>query len=449
MNKAEEWAVEQWGGADLGDERRTQRAVLLGTALAANPGGGLPKQTDQWGDLKAAYRLLSNDAVSHEALQKEHRAQVRQLALAQDRVLFIQDTTELDYTKHNAVEGLGPIGDHVGKGLLAHSCLAVTPKGVVLGLAYQQVWARQECAFKPAESRGERARRENKESAVWGKTLTGIGQAAMGAQWVSVGDRGSDIFAYWRQAHESGWHCLLRVFVERRIEPCGPTDHLLAHARQLAPMAQGELTLRARPGQAARVASLQIAWSAIRVRAPRNDPGSAKATALDASVIRVWEQDVGGLEWVLLATWPVHSAQDAWQCVSEYRLRWTIEEYHKCLKTGCRIESAQLKSADGLKALLGFHGVIAAHLLQMSKNADDAPDALAMESFMPEAVEVMAKRTGLPCNEMTVARFRLELAKLGGFIGRKSDGKPGWQTMWRGWQELMLMTIGYMIGKSG
>lgn len=166
-------------------------------------------------------------------------------------------------------------------------------------------------------------------------------------------------------------------------------------------------------------------------------------------MIRVWEQEDDGLEWVLLATWPVRSAQDAWQCVGEYRLRWTIEEYHKCLKTGCRIESAQLKSADGLKALLGFHGVIAARLLQMSKNADDAPDALAIDSFMPEAVEVMAKRSGLPCHEMTVARFRLELAKLDGFIGRKSDGKPGWQTLWRGWRELMLMTMGYMLGKCG
>jgi hypothetical protein len=34
------------------------------------------------------------------------------------------------------------------------------------------------------------------------------------------------------------------------------------------------------------------------------------------------------------------------------------------------------------------------------------------------------------------------VARLGGFIGRKSDGMPGWQTIWRGWQRLMWMSEG-------
>ena len=28
------------------------------------------------------------------------------------------------------------------------------------------------------------------------------------------------------------------------------------------------------------------------------------------------------------------------------------------------------------------------------------------------------------------------VARLGGFLARKSDGEPGWQTLWEGWQQL-------------
>ena len=43
---------------------------------------------------------------------------------------------------------------------------------------------------------------------------------------------------------------------------------------------------------------------------------------------------------------------------------------------------------------------------------------------------------------MTIGEFYRELAKLGGFLGRKSDGEPGWITIWRGWQKLYLLVRG-------
>ncbi len=38
-----------------------------------------------------------------------------------------------------------------------------------------------------------------------------------GIVWVSVGDRGSDIFSYIRRAKSDKWHCLLRVTQNRVI----------------------------------------------------------------------------------------------------------------------------------------------------------------------------------------------------------------------------------------
>ena len=42
----------------------------------------------------------------------------------------------------------------------------------------------------------------------------------------------------------------------------------------------------------------------------------------------------------------------------------------------------------------------------------------------------------------TVRGFWRSLARLGGFIGRKSDGEPGWQTIWGGYMRLQDMLLG-------
>src|SRR5579864_6737305 len=141
------WARAQWAGAALGDRRRSARAVRLGAALAAHPAASWPTQTEQWGDLKAAYRLLNEPDVTHAALSQPHWEQPRAAAAGPAPVLFIQDTTELDYTAHRQTQGLGHIGDGRGRGFEVQSCLAVQPAD---------------------ESRAARWARE-RESAVWGQ----------------------------------------------------------------------------------------------------------------------------------------------------------------------------------------------------------------------------------------------------------------------------------------
>ena len=53
-----EWARAEFGGCDLGDRRRVQRAVKYAEQAVADPDGSTPEQTESWGDCKAAYRLF-------------------------------------------------------------------------------------------------------------------------------------------------------------------------------------------------------------------------------------------------------------------------------------------------------------------------------------------------------------------------------------------------------
>ena len=129
---------------------------------------------------------------------------------------------------------------------------------------------------------------------------------------------------------------------------------------------------------------------------------------------------------------------DAWAVIGYYELRWLVEEYHKALKTGCRTEKRQLKAAGRLEAFVGLASVVAVRLLQLKSLARTNPEVPA-QRVVPRVWLQMLKlaRKGLNrVHDLTVGQFYREVAKLGGFLGRKSDGQPGWITIWRGWEKL-------------
>ena len=124
--------------------------------------------------------------------------------------------------------------------------------------------------------------------------------------------------------------------------------------------------------------------------------------------------------------------------ITYYELRWLIEEYHKALKTGCRTESRQLKTAGRLEAFVGLTSVVAIRLLQLKSLARTKPEVPA-QRVVPSVWLKMLKlaRKNLDrVHDLTVGQFYREIAKLGGFLGRKGDGEPGWITIWRGWEKL-------------
>lgn len=385
-----QWAEQQWGQAELGDARRTQRAVAVGAALAANPAASLPEQMLNWGELKAAYRLLAEADVSHAALSQPHWEKTQKQAVSSNAavILFVQDTSELDYSRQKQTKGLGHIGDSKGRGLMLHSCLAVIPtpgNAEILGLAMQRVWRRREIR-KGTETRTQRATRRS-ESDLWAEVVEAIGTAPTpepSQRWVSIGDRGSDVFSYLRRSRSMNWHCLFRVCQDRVIlEADGSTGRLMQRARATRAMAQTTLMLRGRDGRPGQTVALQVAWFPVQIVPPvrgtqRHEPPQS------GWCIRVWEaaDHPQALEWVLFSTVAVTDAADALIQVEWYAMRWTIEEYHKCLKTGCAMEQRQLTTADGLERLLGFLAIVSLRLLQLRTLARTDP-TLPIEQAVP------------------------------------------------------------------
>lgn len=434
------WAEEQWGRVCLGDRRRTRRAVQVGAAMAQRAGQSLPEQMECWPALKGSYRLFARPEATHECLSAPHRHATRQASEAVGGVvLFIQDTTQLDFSHHPTTQGLGRIGRGHQHGLLVHTTLAVStavPGGRLLGMADQGVW-RREGTGKRHQPRAERLARP-KESDVWSEAVERIGPAPAGACWVSVGDRESDIFAHLRRARALGWHCVVRARHNRTLADGEPA--LLERIRAEPGRTERRVHLSARAGgRPERQHCLRVCWMTAHLRSPAHQPAGP---GIDVWVVRAWNESV---EWIVLSTVPVTDDAQANRVLDWYTARWQIEEYHKALKTGCRIEALELSTADRLEAALGLMAIVAVRLLQLREQARRTPDDPAAGCIDPLWLALIAARFSLDPGSLSVRQFWHAVARLGGFLARKGDGEPGWLTLWRGFLRLqdMAWAAGY------
>ena len=466
---ATQWAQQTFGAVHVGDQRRTKRAVTMATAIAREPAASLPMQMASQADLHAAYRFLQTPDITYEQLLQPHVQQTREEARQTERVLLIQDTTEVDYQQHPTTTGLGPIGNGSHHGFLLQSVLAVQPEGgQVLGLAHQEPFLRQPAP--KGETKRERQQRQ-RESQVWERSVQAIGVPPSGVQWIHVGDRYSDMFPFLSLCREMQCDFVVRAAQDRcvdvRIEQADaplpkrshhrrgeqpnvkPTaGHLFDVVETWAAMGEQDLNLPASKQRKARVAHVKLSYGSLRLWPPET-AASADLRPMVVWVIRVWEpepaQDVEPLEWVLLTSLPIQSIEQAWERVDWYRARWIVEDYHQGLKTGCRVEQRQLQSYEGLRRLLGLLAPTAVRLLQLRASARQSPMLPASQTLPAEVVQVVAAKAEVPVAQLTTQECWHTIARFGGYLGRKGDGPPGWKTLWRGWLYIQALLEGVQL----
>jgi len=448
----DQWAQLEFSMAELGDRRRTQRLVKVAQALAQCPQGVLPQSFDQWRELKGAYRLFSNPGVSYEKIIEPHWEHTRQECRAPGEYLMIEDRSELDYSSHRATQGLGRIGNDRGRGLMLHTTLAArvegwqldqTPEVSLIGLLDQQCWARKGTSKRAQKERWRQRMSRERESQYWGRVIKQLGPPACQTRWIYVADRESDIYEVFEDTQDQGWDCVVRAQFSRAL-----TDHdqkLFETVAQSSCLGCYELEIRNKENGGKRVAQIEVRSTQVTLRGvwrPGGNRPDRTLNVVEAREINAPDK-VEPVLWVLLTNLPCRTFVEARRIIAFYARRWLIEEYHKALKSGVNVEDSQLESADRLKALLGVLAVVAVRLLQAKLLARTHPDEkVPVESIGPEALEILSAKFEKPPGGWTNASLLIAIARLGGFIGRRSDGLPGWQTIWRGWQRLMTMVEG-------
>lgn len=463
-----------FGNLDLGDVRRTERLVRAADDMCRHPGGTLPDKLNRPADLRAFYRLMNRPEVTHRAVMSGHTQDTRAriAALTSGVVLCLHDATELDYTSKKSLWAqLSQIGQGTHRGYVCQNSLAVhlsrataqteAPENVseTLGLVSQIL--HQRAQVPKGETAKQKRERKNRESRLWVEAAKASGPAPEGVLCVDVSDSLSDTFEYMSFEVTHHRHFLLRARENRRLaQAVAGKRHLFQALGQLPSAGQRDVTVHEAPphkhgkkhskGRRGRKTKVEVAFAPVRLAPPGKKSGEYENVPLELWAIRVWERDTpaneDALEWVLLTNCPVHNLADACERIGWYERRWIIEEYHKGMKTGCGIESLQFEKIERLEPTIAVISAVATTLLRLrdaarAANAETRPATEVVDAAYVRVLVGHYRERLKP--HPSVKAFFMHVARLGGHQNRKSDGLPGWITLWRGWMKLQAMVDGY------
>jgi len=447
------WSAAQFSDCILGDARRNQRLMKLATQMAARPDGSTPDQTETWADCKAAYRLFDEEDVTFAEIVAPHCGQTRTAGQPGSVKLLISDTTELDFGRHRKATGLGPTGNGGGLGFFLHSSLMIdVAANQIDGLAGQVVFYRK-AKPKTKAHKNSRRRSSDRESVIWGKLIDDIGPPTNGMKWIHVCDRGADDFEVFCRALRQRCSFVIRAArLNRKV--LGDAQKKLPLAQFLDRLpAQATSTVVVRPSHnlPGRTANVEIRFGEVLMPVPTvKSPWIREYAPREPLLLWIVElrepsppKGVTPLRWVLYSSDVVNTVAEAQTVISYYERRPTIEDYHKALKTGCHVENRQYATAARLERVTAVQSILAVRLLQLKTAARETPDRPAHEVAPARWVAVLKRvRRKADSHAMTIREFIRDLAGLGGHLGRKSDGQPGWITLWRGLEKLLLILRG-------
>lgn len=441
----QDWAEEEFGRADFGDYRLTKRLVTLAKDMYARPQAHIPQACRTKARAKAAYRFFAHPHTTMDNILNPHYQATVRRAAAEPLVFAVQDTTDLNYSAHPATRNLGPIGSTATfpVGLMVHDTMVFNQAGTPLGLLDVQCWARDPEDFGKKKRR-HRVPIEEKESYKWIKGFQKVAQAQKqcpGTTFVSVSDRESDIYELFERAlsDSSGPKLLVRSQHNRKL--VNDSAHIWDKVA-MRPLA-GEMLVRTPRTEKhpSRDALLEIRFARVTLKPPDEKTHKPELTVW-AVHARETQAPIDGdpIDWKLITTYETESTEQAIERVKWYSGRWGIEVFHKTLKSGCRIEERQLGAAERLESCLSVDMVVAwriFHLAKLGREVPNVPCSVFFEEHEWKALLAYSNKDPLPPDQPPTLREALHMtAKLGGFLGRKSDGEPGTKSLWLGLQRL-------------
>jgi hypothetical protein len=410
--EGERWAEQEFGACELGHKDRTDRLVKIVTAEAAHPGASHTEAAG--GDAhqaKACYRFLRNKAPQMNVanLLQAHRTQTLRRCKAYRTVLVVQDTCELNYSSRPRCKGLGQTKANQTsartRSLNLHSSLALDAEGgLPLGVVRLHGYAPE-----PATGKDPQRPIEEKESFRWINAYQDANDIAAllpGTRVISVTDREGDFFELFdrprRQPAGPRAHLLVRAMHDRKLEGvdtklfAGLAATPLAGTAKIAVPRQrehlGKPSAPGRPGLPAREAEVELRYKEILLPAPAT-PALRERPPVRLWAVHVQEKnpppDATAVHWVLLTTMPVASRKQALKCIGWYCRRWRIEEWHRVMKSGCKILEHQNRDAATLLRAIALDAVIAWRIMLLGLLGREAPGLPAELLFDPCECQVL------------------------------------------------------------
>lgn len=469
----EHWAENEFGGALLGDARLSKRLVSVAKEKAQVPNRTFSGVANgEWPKVKGYYRMIDqpeDSAVSMANILAPHRERTVRRMMGQRTVLCIQDGSDLNYTNLAKCSGLGELGSNQtgakSRGLYLHSTLAVAPNGLPLGVVHAQCIAPESKAAEEKRS-AHAIPIEEKKTFVWlehHRDLVALSAKLPQTRLVHVCDREADFFELFDEQRRN--RCVellvrakhnrntseepLKLFETARQAPVASRVQINIPRQSARPKKSKQKARSARPG---RLADLAVRFLRIQLR-PAHYLGDKEP--IDLWLVHAVEEnppaDTKAVEWFLLTTIEITSAAEAEQCLRWYVLRWRIEDWHRVLKSGCRIEDLAHATAERLRRAIAINLVIAWRIMLMTLLGRETPELPAEVLFSDIELRTMqayAKKKRLKPPMLLGDAVRI-VAKIGGYLGRKNDPPPGHQILWQGYTALQFMCMGLALLEDG
>ena len=473
---AEEWIEQEFGAVELGDKRLRDRLMKIIGDRSRHPTTSYLQACE--GDrsaLKGFYAFVDNtrETVSPEAMLSAHRERTIGRMMSHNLVLVVQDTTDLNYSSRPHTEGLGLIGTNQtgakSLGLKLHTSLALSEEGLPLGVVKSVAYAPEE--KEPGQKAAAVDRPiEEKKSFRWiegYRDCVAISKRIPDTRILAVMDREADLFELFAEAAPTRQRVglLVRAKYNRRLEGCERklfddlrADEDTVQVEVAIPRQRWKKAKSGKPGhegKRARTAILTLAFKKVLIPPTRKSLQSRDSVSLWAVYAREEQPPPGAtpIKWFLLTTEEVETVDDAVRMLKLYSLRWRIEEWHRILKSGCRVQDHQHTTAERLKRVIAMDAVLAWRIQLVTllrREAPDLPCTVFFDEWEAEVLEVVEekRRKGKLERPLTLAEATTMVARLGGYLARPSDPPPGPIVLWRGFIRLDGMVVGYRLGRS-
>jgi hypothetical protein len=459
------WVVDEMKTVKLGDKCLNARLKEVLSHLAARPTASIPAACGGRAEMVAAYRFCENENTNFDNILQPHIDATRQRMTVQPVVLLAQDTTEIDVTRpEQQVAGAGPLDGDSRRGALLHLMHAFTPDGTPLGTVFATAWMRDEEPVCAPLSRAKRAAIpiEHKESYRWVATLERAREEARfcpATQLICVADSEADIYEVlvegMRQPRRSDW--IVRACQDRALL-CenGPNggEKLIRESVLQQPVLFGK-TIRVRGRKAkvacetrgrrqprqSREAEVVVRAAGVTLRPPWRPDRTLPPITVNAVLVSEVSPPSGDepVEWLLMTSLPIDTAEQVRQIIQYYCVRWMIEIFFRVLKSGCRVEERLFEYMDRLLTCLAVYVIVAWRTLYVCRLGRSCPDISCEAVFEPaewKSVWKVVHREDPPRQPPTLGVFARLVAQLGGYVNRKRAAPPGPQTMWIGLQRM-------------
>jgi len=440
---------EEFAGLDFNSKRLEERFIRTMETLSKQPDKSIWFCSENRAEAKAIYRMLGNEDLSYKEILQSHRESTIKRIISEGKtILAVQDTTTLNYNKHNKTAGIGYVSDKT-LGLNIHSCLAVTTDGLVLGLLSQMSYNRPQAKDDSRSKDSKKSRNfEDKESYRWSATMKeSTAFLPETVKVITVCDREGDIYELFGAAESSNRLFLIRIAQNRMsVDDCLIMDSI----REKECMGRMQITIPrdSRRNLKERNVILELRFGCYEIKRPKIlDKNKDLSSSLSVYVIYAKEESLEEgtdcIEWFLITNESIESVEAAYERVYYYTHRWKIERFHYVLKSGCCVEKLQERSIDKTSLLVLMYSIISVCIMNLTYISRLNPAACCDIFFDEVEWKVLYcsanKTRESPARPYTIAEAVKYLSWLGGPRMSPSDGLPGLKTIWTGLEKLNIL----------